>query len=126
MQLLMLCEFLWTSLLLCVKEGEAEVGRLKLSMVALLRRRTTAQNEDYSTTGNGEGVRSTRNHQELLSEEEGHHTAHRRWQIERRGGGDIVHPKIGKMGFQQGRSGREARRSVRASIFVVGGKFGVA
>jgi hypothetical protein len=34
--------------------------------------------------------------------------------------------KSGKMGFQQGRSGREARRSVRASIFVIGGKFGVA
>jgi hypothetical protein len=98
MQLLVLCEFLWTSLLLCVKEGEVEVGRLKLSMVALLRRRTTAQNEDYSTTGNGEGVRSARNHQELLSEEEGHHTAHRRRQIERRGGGDIVHRKIGKNG----------------------------
>jgi hypothetical protein len=34
--------------------------------------------------------------------------------------------KSGKVGFQQGRSGREARRSVWASIFVVGGKFGVA
>jgi hypothetical protein len=82
MQLLVLSELLWTSLLLCVEEGWAKAVRLKMLMTTLLRRRTTVRNGDDPTIKNGEeGVRSVRNHKDLLSEEEGHRTAHRRRQI---------------------------------------------